>query len=172
MDFPKVKGISRIDQPSRNTHGWFARFSCGKKQVGKFFSDLKHGSARKALLEAIEWREQMLEAHGIPSTDRVVHTVPKKRRKPAPPERKVLGVHRTRSVFKKPYGTYAYEYYVASWSPEPGKLKNKMFSINRYGEKRAFEMAKQFREERMKDLFGQVPGNPPLTLLSAGKPRP
>jgi len=56
------RGISRIDQPSTRTYGWFVRASFYKRRDGsyaprhrKFFGDVTHGGKRRALRAAREY---------------------------------------------------------------------------------------------------------------------
>ena len=58
----KRPGISRIDQESTRTHGFFARFGYARDKSGTwrpkhraFFGDASHGSKRKALAAAEAW---------------------------------------------------------------------------------------------------------------------
>ena len=53
------RGISRIDQPSTRTHGWFVRTGFYKRRDGtyvpryrKFFGDMSHRGKRRALQAA------------------------------------------------------------------------------------------------------------------------
>lgn len=53
------RGISRIDQPSTRTHGWFVRAGFYERADGtygprhrKFFGDAGHGGKRRALRAA------------------------------------------------------------------------------------------------------------------------
>ena len=55
-------GISRIDQPSTRTHGWFARAGFYTRPDGtsvprhrKFFGDVTYGGKRRALKAAKEY---------------------------------------------------------------------------------------------------------------------
>ncbi|HEV2671572.1 MAG TPA: hypothetical protein VGU74_10790 [Gemmatimonadales bacterium] len=55
-------GISRIDQSSTRTHGWFARAGFYTRPDGtsvprhrKFFGDVTYGGKRKALKAAVEY---------------------------------------------------------------------------------------------------------------------
>jgi hypothetical protein len=55
-------GISRIDQPSTRTHGWFARSGFYTRPDGssvprhrKFFGDFTYGGKQKALKAATEY---------------------------------------------------------------------------------------------------------------------
>ena len=56
------RGISRIDQPSTRTHGWFVRAGFYQRADGsyaprhrKFFGDASHGGKRRALRAAQEY---------------------------------------------------------------------------------------------------------------------
>ena len=58
----KRPGISRIDQESTRTHGFFARFGYARDKSGTwrpkhraFFGDASHGSRKKALAAAEAW---------------------------------------------------------------------------------------------------------------------
>ena len=61
----KRPGISRIDQESTRTHGFFARFGYARDKSGTwrpkhraFFGDASHGSKKKALAAAEAWLGQ------------------------------------------------------------------------------------------------------------------
>lgn len=56
------RGISRIDQPSTRTHGWFVRAAFHRRPDGtyaprhrKFFGDVTYGGKRRALRAAQEY---------------------------------------------------------------------------------------------------------------------
>lgn len=54
----RPKGISRIDQPSRRTHGWFVRIYEGKRtRVARLFSDQKHNGIGLALEAALAFHK-------------------------------------------------------------------------------------------------------------------
>jgi hypothetical protein len=62
-----MRCITRIDQASTRTHGFFVRVgwryrtdgSYGPKHTA-FFGDASHGGKRKALLAAQDWRDDVL----------------------------------------------------------------------------------------------------------------
>jgi hypothetical protein len=63
------RGISRIDQPSTRTHGWFVRASFYKRRDGsyaphhrKFFGDVTYGGKRRALQAARKYLDQVERA--------------------------------------------------------------------------------------------------------------
>ena len=56
---PRLRGISRIDQPSTRTHGWFVRAGFYRRRDGsygprhrRFFGDVSYGGKRRALQAA------------------------------------------------------------------------------------------------------------------------
>jgi hypothetical protein len=61
----KVPGISRIDQPSTRTFGWFCRFGYRPTPRGTrprytaFFGDASNGGKRKALTKAVAWLKHL-----------------------------------------------------------------------------------------------------------------
>jgi len=65
---PAMRGITRIDQVSTRTHGYFARLgwhyraddSYGPKHTA-FFGDMSHGGKRAALFAAQTWRDDILK---------------------------------------------------------------------------------------------------------------
>lgn len=63
------RGISRIDQPSTRTYGWFVRAGFYKRRDGnyvprhrKFFGDVTHGGKRRALRAAREYLAKVARA--------------------------------------------------------------------------------------------------------------
>lgn len=55
-----MKGISRIDQDERRTHGWYVRVRLRSgRYASKLFSDKSHGSKKKALDAAAAYRDAM-----------------------------------------------------------------------------------------------------------------
>ena len=56
---------------------------------------------------------------------------------------KIVGVRR---CIKKVKG-FEYDFWEASWSPRPGVVKKRLFSVNKYGDKEAERMALKMREE-------------------------
>jgi len=140
------KGISRID--SESTHGWFVRGYRNGKTYSRLFSDTRYGGKRKALASARAYRDKLLKK---------LDKIPKK-----PQERRlvskdcrnvtgILGVCRTTK--KSPSGSVT-ECYSVSWRPEPGVQRCTSFSINKYGEKKAFQLAVALRRQKMREVHG------------------
>ena len=149
------KGISRIDQPSRNTFGWYVRVMFNGTTRCKFFSDKASGSQRKALEAAIRYRDKVEIELGRPRTDRLVSSGSGKN------ETGVTGVNISKQVIKTKDGEKVInKYYVVNWSPWPGKTCRKMVSIEKYGERGALLRACRIRREKEREMYGsEVKGN-------------
>jgi len=141
-----TKGISRID--SGSTHGWFVRGYRNGKTYSKLFSDRKCGGKGKAHAQAKAYRDELrLELESIPKK-------PRQRRIVFSDSRNTtgeLGVSRTTKL--GPNGK-RYECYSVSWRPEPGVQKCTSFSIKKYGEKKAFRLAVEYRRKQMREIHG------------------
>jgi hypothetical protein len=55
-------GISRIDQATTRTHGYFVRVGYRKTTKGAFFGDASHGGKASALRAAERWLKQTRRA--------------------------------------------------------------------------------------------------------------
>jgi hypothetical protein len=140
------KGISRID--SGSTHGWFVRGYRNGKTYSKLFSDRKWGGKREALAEAKRFRESLQEElEKIPSKPRGRRVVYRDSRNSTG----VLGVCRTAK--RSANGTLN-ECYSVSWRPEPGVQKCTSFSIRKYGERKAFQLAVAHRKKMLREIHG------------------
>jgi hypothetical protein len=142
----KIKGISRID--SRGTHGWYVRVKKNGKSFAKLFSDSKYNGREHALKCAKKAHAMALETMGTAQSTpsrRLVTT--DKRNKSG-----MVGVNKT---FKTNAKGVATEYYQVTWSPAPGKIKNRQWSVHKYGREEAFRLAKNFREQIMISIYGE-----------------
>ena len=141
-----MSGISRID--SQSTHGWFVRAYKNKKIFSKLFSDHKYAGREKALEEAQKHRDALyLKLAQIPQAPRARRVAFRDSRNTTG----VLGVSRVKRKNNK--GGY-YEYFTVSWRPEPGVQKCTSFSINKYGEKKAFDLAVAHRKKMLLKSYG------------------
>jgi hypothetical protein len=59
-----MKGISRIDQPEKRTHGYFVRLARAGKTHSAFFPDKTHGGQEQALAAAQEHYQKLLAKFG------------------------------------------------------------------------------------------------------------
>ena len=149
------KSISRIDQPSRNTFGWYVRVMFNGVTRCKFFSDKVSGSKQKALEAAILYRNKAEKELGRPRTDRLVT------RGSGRNESGVTGVNIKKEVVKRRGKEVEIKkYYIVNWSPWPGKTCREFVSIEKYGERGAFIRACRIRREKEREMYGsEVKGN-------------
>lgn len=144
------KGVSRIDQAAKNHHGWYVRVRHDGVTDSRFFNDSKHGGKRKALAAAVAYRDAAEKAIGKPRTDRTI--LPMTARNTSG----VVGVRR-RERARRPGSKVSAApaaYYEACWSPAPGKLSRKLFSVEKLGERDAFLAACAHRRQMERDLLG------------------
>ena len=140
------KGISRID--SGSTHGWFVRGYRNGKTYSRLFSDMKCGGKEEALEEARKFRDNLhKDLEEVPRKPRSRRIVLRDSRNATG----VLGVCRTSK--KGPNGKMN-DCYSVSWRPEPGIQKCTSFSIRKYGEKKAFQLAVAHRKKMLKEIYG------------------
>lgn len=145
------KGISRIDQESRNTYGWYVRVMFNGKQVSKFFSDKVHGDRKAALDAAVQYRDEAEKRLGRPRTDRQV--IARQTRNTSG----IVGVQRrTKTVRTKNGERVVNKYYVVTWNPEPGRVETIFVPVEKYGERGALLKACSIRREKEKQIYGSV----------------
>jgi hypothetical protein len=138
------KGISRIETSS--TLGWYVRVYRNKKTYSKFFSDTKYGGKDKALEMALFEKEEL---------SKMISKIPKKptkRRVVTKDKRNTTGVLGVSRTSKKASNGKSYDCYTVSWRPEPKVQKSTSFSIKKYGEEKALEMAIQLRRKKINQI--------------------
>lgn len=75
-----MKGISRIDQDERRTHGWYVRVRLRSgRYASKLFSDKMHGSKKKALDAAAAYRDAMTPEAEAPKAKAAKRATPAKK---------------------------------------------------------------------------------------------
>lgn len=130
------KNITRIDHPTKRTHGYFVRIQWKGERRMKFFSDGVYGDRLSALDAALAWRNATESELGKPRTDRVVvGTV-----------RSSTGVPGVR--LRKEGNT---SYYEATWVTTVGKQGRTRYSIEKHGAKKALQLARKARQLREKE---------------------
>ncbi len=136
--------IARIDLPDQRTHGWQVRLQRRGIKYAKFFSDSSYGNPtcgdpRIALVNARAFRDQLVSELGLQAKNQARICTRSTRNSSG-----VVGVSKI-SVTAANGATY--HFWQATWSPQPGKRCCVKFSIKRYGESEAFELAVQARIE-------------------------
>ncbi len=126
-----ILGISRIEQPSKRTFGFYVRVIWRGTQYSKFFSDKKYGGKAEALKAAEDYFDY-LDAR-MPLDSQLGQMTVRNRSG-------IVGVNRTRSSSRGHY----YEYWQATWGAGD-KRRSAKFSILKYGEEKAKQLAIETR---------------------------
>jgi len=152
-----MKNISRIDQASKNTFGWFVRIRRDGKKISRFFSDGKYGGKDKALNSAREFRNSnLLEWQRFArNPDRAMHLGKQSNIGYPGISYCVKSKNRNGEVYQE-------HVFQVSYSPEKGVHKNKSFYIPKARTKRQFrknyderlKRAIAFRDEQMIRIYG------------------
>ncbi len=130
--------ISRIDLPASGTHGWQVRLARGGRRFTKFFSDARYAGPASALEAAKAYRDRLIERLPEPERSGAAGKLTR---------RNVSGVVGVSRIVVRMASGARYEFWQATWSSEPGVRKRVKFSIARYGEEQAFELACEARRE-------------------------
>ena len=138
-------GIARIDQPSHHTHGFFVRISRQGKTYSGFFSDKKFGGQELALAVAQDYYLKLKKLLGVPQkrARRLRAENGGRRGKSG-----IVGVQRVIDRRVKPWR----KYWVAAWSPELGVYRKKQFSIRKFGEETAKQLAIRARRAGVRNM--------------------
>lgn len=117
------------------------------KSVAKLFRDRDHGSSRAALKAAKTWRDTQLAVLMPKTRTEFGRMISAKNTSGCP------GVYRRKTVVR------GREYWVwQAQSPSgAGPLRTRSFSVDRYGEDQAYQMAVQVREGFLQDAPGYLP---------------
>ena len=140
-----IPGISRLDQPSVGTHGWQVRLQRKGVRYGRFFSDAGWGGPDEAFERARQYREKVL-AHS--RRLREGNTVSSRSRS-APDQRNRSGMVGVTKIIQRTNGV-EYRFWQASWSKPDGTRETIRYSILKFGDGEAFEMACRARRRAMK----------------------
>ncbi len=128
--------IARIDLPGARTHGWQVRLQRREIKYAKFFADAPLGGIDLSLQTACSWRDQLVDRLEKEDRARICQRS----------TRNSSGVGGVSKVSVVTNGA-SYTFWQATWSPESGKRRCVKFSIKRYGDTEAFELAVLARTE-------------------------
>lgn len=137
--FMLPKGIVRFDYS--NDHGWYVRLTRNRAKFQKLFCDSQFDGYEGSLKEAILYRHHILLEN--PITLIQVHC----RSLPPEPENRIKRLTDTSRG-------WIYEYWEARYYDKNHKVKHKAFSVARYGEETAKELAynvaKKYHNKKLK----------------------
>jgi hypothetical protein len=138
------RNITRIDRASNGDYGWVVTLQRKGAVIVKRFSDGIHGGKRKALKEAVEYRDSFL-ARDKPFDYQIwLRTRLRKNNKSGIP-----GVHRY-EVRDNPDSENIRVYWIAAWTDEHGATRQRKFSVTRYGEEEAKLLAIAERDYQLR----------------------
>lgn len=145
MTSTPTPGISRIDQPSHRTHGFFVRVSWQGQIFSGFFSDKKYDGREQALAVAQAFYLELRKKLGMPAQRDRRWNAQIVRRKGR------SGIHGVRRMINRRVKPWR-KYWVALWSPELGVVKKKQFSIKKHGEEKAKQLAIRARRAGVRGM--------------------
>lgn len=150
MSRSSVYGISRVDNEVSRTHGWLVTVQRRGVVFRKHFSDGVYGGKQKSFIVAKAYRDDVI-AKNPPFSMQEYSSIVKKNNRSG-----VVGVCRycaseTRDLPEEKQRWF----WVASWPLQDGRRKRVKFSVKKYGEEGAFNMALKARKEAVKDMDGE-----------------
>lgn len=143
-------GIIRIDNEKSRTYAWKVTIARRRTKFIKYFTDGVYGGKGKSLAAAKAYRKEIIAQYPPMPLAEFCAIVKKSNRSG------ISGVCRCASLRK---GRKLYWYWIATWSPQPGKTRQKKFAIDKYGEEGAFKRAVRTRKKALKEIEGYFKPN-------------
>lgn len=142
-------GITRVDSEARRTHAWLVTIQRRGTIHRKNFSDGLYGGKKKSLKAAKDFRDEIIKKYPPFSLSEYA-SIRRSNNKSG-----VAGVcrycaSRTRDLPEDQRQWF----WVAAWPARDGKRKRVRFSVHKFGEEAAFNMALKARQDGMKALEG------------------
>ncbi|MDQ7990381.1 MAG: AP2 domain-containing protein [Candidatus Dactylopiibacterium sp.] len=139
-----------MDNEVSRTHGWLVTVQRRGEIFRKHFSDGVYGGRQKSFLVARQYRDEVI-ARNPPFTMQEYSSIVKKNNRSG-----VVGVCRycaseTRDLPEDKQRWF----WVASWPLPDGRRKRVKFSIKKYGEEDAFQLALAARNEALRKVDGE-----------------
>lgn len=142
-------GISRIDDPVHRGKGWRVSLKRRGAAIVRNFPDRKCGGRTKALDQAKRYRDEMLRKHPPITRAEFAETLRKNNTSGVP------GVSLIRYSYALANGKKREAlYWEAIWPTEPGRSERKRFSVARFGQRGAFQLACTARREGIAAVRG------------------
>ncbi len=146
-----VYAIYRVDHDPSRTHSWLVTLQRRGRIYNRHFSDRVHGGKRQALKAATAYRDR-LNSELRPLTRQQLCAIRKKNNRSG-----VSGVSRVDVMEKgRRGGLFHRVYWDVQWPIGNGKARHKKFSVKKYGEKQAFELACKARRTALRSLLGSL----------------
>ncbi|MEZ6092797.1 MAG: AP2 domain-containing protein [Pirellulaceae bacterium] len=142
------KNISRIETNSNGSisKGFLVRVMRRGERFQKFFGDATFGSRPKALAAAKKFRDSVLKKNKGFSKKELANRASSRNTSG------IVGVRYSEEVHGTGKNKRVYGFWVASWNPKAGVRKTKRYSIDKYGDDEAMQMAIKAREEGIRNF--------------------
>lgn len=142
-------GISRVDDERNNTHAWRVSLSRRGKRYVKNFPDKKCGGRLAALADASQFRDLLLIKY--PPITRKEFCESKRRNN----RTGITGVYKYSKSYQLKDGSIKEAWYwEANWPNSNGESISKRFSVKRFGDDYAKQLAMRAREVGMQTVEG------------------
>ncbi|WP_153559143.1 AP2 domain-containing protein [Roseimaritima sediminicola] len=138
------RNITRIDR--QTTGGYLVRIMRRGKLHSAYFAFEEHGGKRKALAAAREYRDELEQRLKGYSPKRQVQKLR------ANNTSGVAGVRLVEETDPRWKSKPTYRYWVAQWSPAKGVRRTKRFSVEKYGNDKAYKMAVRARKRGVAEM--------------------
>lgn len=137
--------ITRVDEryggTGRITNGWHVRLKHDGDVTRRFFADSKYGDSEKALVQARSYRDEIVSEFGRYSTAD---------RRERMTVRNTSGKVGVRRVTRERKGNF-YDSWVAFWTGDDKVRRVVSFSVSKFGEEEAEDLARFAREHLIWD---------------------
>ena len=143
-----MRYIQRIDNAR---HAWKVCLKRKVKIVHKHFTDSAYGGTAQALAAAIAWRDETEAKHSTAS-----YAIWKRELMRRTNTTGLVGIYRGSNPKIRNGRVIEFYYWQAYWSGADGKRISKTFSINKYGEEAAKELAIEARREGLAQLAKEL----------------
>lgn len=139
-----MRYIQRIDD---SYHGWKVALRRENKEMHKYFADSVYGGTPKALVAAMAWRDEVEAKHAT-----VGYAIWRRERVHPTNTTGLVGVYRGINVKNRGGVELKFYYWQGYWAGVDGKRNSRTFSINKYGEEVAKDLACRARREGLAEV--------------------
>lgn len=142
MKTAAFRNIRRTDDPNSRTHAWLVQVQRHKHVAIKMFSDSVLGGKRKALAAARQWRDEHTQPIGEYQHELWRRNILRRNNRSG-----LAGIARYERPPLPSGKPSNAAFWLASWIDEHGISRQRKFSVKRWGEHGAKQMAIEVREQ-------------------------
>lgn len=145
-----MRNLRRVDHSASSTHCWRVTVQRRTEVFTRDFSDGVHGGREQALQAALAYRDTVIETHPPLSKPDYCAIVKKNNRSGVSGLSRVDGWDLSRGRRMRRL------YWEVQWPIENGRSRHRKFSILKYGEEGAYQLALAARETALEALASQT----------------